>query len=81
MAFERISPKSKIIAAISNRLNQIISPQKKEQKLSPEKRDAYNLLTDLFEDSVIKTHEIIQKLPRENQPLQKDILSIWNKHL
>lgn len=81
VAFERISPKSKIIAALSNRLNQVIAPQQKEQKLSKEVRDAYNLLTDLFEDSVTQTNKLIQNLPKANQPLQKNILSIWNKHM
>lgn len=81
VAFERLAPKSKIIAALSNRLNQVISPQKKGQKLSPEKKDAYNLLTELFEGSVKETSKIIKSLPIKNQPLQKDILSIWNKHI
>ncbi|QEC68562.1 sulfotransferase domain-containing protein [Panacibacter ginsenosidivorans] len=81
VAFERIAPKSKIIAAVSNKLNQLTSSPKTKQELSPEKKAAYSLLAELFENSVIETNKIIKALPEKNQPIKSDVLNIWNKHL
>ncbi|MBG9375479.1 sulfotransferase domain-containing protein [Panacibacter sp. DH6] len=79
MRFERMAPKSKIIAAISNKLNQFLSGLGKEKIRSKEELDAIEILIPLFETSVNGTFELIKSLPAENQPLQKNILSVWNK--
>lgn len=76
--FERLNPRSKIIAGIAHALNRVLLGFGNKEKASPHEKEGCDILSELYKDSINKTKAIIESLPANNQP-GMDILKTWNK--
>ncbi len=77
LGFERLNPKSRIIAKISNKLNQLFSKKSNNKSYSETEVAAFNIIQPLFVDSINSTRRIIESLPRANQPINTAKIENW----